>query len=149
MPKSTDAAVSTPTSSPVPGPGFVAVGGPVVRAGVVQPISQATVANGLIFVAGQVPMVAGQPAAPDIAGQTHCVIDMVAAILAQAGAGLEHVVKVNVWLTDQADYPGFHAAYGERFTHAPHPARSTVISGLIAPVKVEMEVVAVLPSTTA
>lgn len=126
-------------------PLFVCVGGPVVRAGVAQPISQATVHNGLIFVSGQVPMVGGRPAAEDIAGQTHCVIDLVAAVLAQAGAGLEHVLKVNVWLTQAADYAAFHAVYGERFAQAPHPARSTVISGLIAPVRIEMEAIAVLP----
>lgn len=126
-------------------PAFACVGGPVVRAGLAQPISQATMHNGLVFVSGQVPMVGGRPAADDITGQTHCVIDMVAAILAQAGAGLEHVLKVNVWLTHADDYAAFHAAYGERFVKAPHPARSTVISGLIAPVRIEMEVVAVLP----
>lgn len=124
---------------------FASVGGPVVRAGVVQPISQATVHGGLIFVSGQVPMAGGRPAAGDIAGQTHCVIDMIEAILAQAGAGLEHVLKVNVWLTHAEDYAAFHAAYGERFAHAPHPARSTVISGLIAPVRIEMEAIAALP----
>ncbi|MCD2511293.1 RidA family protein [Comamonas endophytica] len=126
-------------------PAFGCIGGPVVRAGVAQPISQATAHNGLLFVSGQVPMVAGRPAAGDIAGQTHCVLDMIAAILAQAGAGLEHVLKVNVWLTHAEDYPAFHAAYGERFAQAPHPARSTVISGLIAPVRIEMEVIAALP----
>jgi len=126
-------------------PAFACIGGPVVRAGVVQPISQATLHNGMVFVSGQVPMVAGRPAADDIAGQTHCVIDMLAAILAQAGAGLEHVLKVNVWLTHADDYAAFHAAYGERFAQAPLPARSTVISGLIAPVRIEMEAIAVLP----
>ena len=127
---------------------FSVIGGAVVRGGVTQPISNATLCNGMLFVAGQVPMRNGQPAASDIEGQTDYVIDMIAGILAQAGCGLEHIVKVTVWLTDPQDYAGFHTAYGRRFAQAPYPARSTVISQLIAPVKIEMEVVAALPQST-
>ena len=122
------------------------LGPPVVRAGQVQPISPAVVAEGaLVFVSGQVPMRNGQPAAPGIAGQTHAAIDMVQEILAQAGCTLEDVVKTTVWLVDGADYPAFNAAYGERFPPERAPARSTVLAGLIAPVRVEIEAMAVRP----
>lgn len=121
------------------------LGPPVVRAGQVQPISPAVAWDRLVFVSGQVPMVDGRPAAPDIAGQTHATLDLIEAILVRAGCTLADVVKTTVWLTDQADYPGFHAAYGERFSPETAPARSTVIAGLIAPVKVEIEAVAVRP----
>jgi enamine deaminase RidA (YjgF/YER057c/UK114 family) len=120
------------------------IGPPVVRAGQIQPISPAVVAEGaLVFVSGQVPMRDGQPAAPDIAGQTHVALDMVEAILERAGCTLADVVKTTVWLVDAADYPAFNAAWGERFAPETAPARSTVISGLIAPVLVEIEAVAV------
>jgi len=123
------------------------IGPPVVRAGRTQPISPAVIADGpLVFVAGQVPMRDGQPAAPDIAGQTHAAIDMVEAILARAGCTLGDVVKTTVWLVDAADYPAFNAAYAQRFPPDRAPARSTVLSGLIAPVRVEIEAVAVLPA---
>ncbi len=122
------------------------LGPPVVRAGQVQPISPAVAWGCLVFVSGQVPMVGGQPAAPDIAGQTHATLDLIEAILVRAGCTLADVVKTTVWLSDQADYPGFHAAYGERFKPDTAPARSTVIAGLIAPVKVEIEAVAVRPT---
>jgi enamine deaminase RidA (YjgF/YER057c/UK114 family) len=119
------------------------IGPPVVRAGHVQPISPAVASGGeLVFVSGQVPMRDGQPAAPDIAGQTHAAIDMVEEILARAGCTLEDVVKTTVWLVDGADYPAFNAAYAERFPPERAPARSTVLSGLIAPVRVEIEAVA-------
>lgn len=119
------------------------IGPPVVRSGQTQPISPAVVAEGaLVFVSGQVPMRNGQPAAPDIAGQTHAAIDMIEAILARAGCTLADVVKTTVWLVDGADYPAFNAAYAERFAPERAPARSTVVSGLIAPVKVEIEAVA-------
>ena len=119
--------------------------GPVVRAGIVQPLSQAVAWDRLVFVSGQVPLVNGQPAAPDIAGQTLATLDLVANILARTGCRLQDVVKATVWLTDAADYPAFNAAWAERFPPPAAPARSTVIAGLIAAVKVEIEVVAVRP----
>ncbi|GAA5233273.1 RidA family protein [Verticiella sediminum] len=119
--------------------------GQVVRAGQVQPIAPVVIADGpLAFVSGQVPMVQGRPAAEDIAGQTHAALDMIEAVLASCGATLADVVKATVWLTRAEDYPGFNAAYAERMGGAP-PARSTVVSGLIAPVLVEIEAVAVVP----
>ena len=120
--------------------------GPVVRAGQRQPISAAVAWDRLVFVSGQVPMRGGAPSAPDIAGQTHAVLDGIAATLADAGCSLADVVKTTVWLTDAVDYPAFNAAYGERFGADAAPARSTEIAGLIAPVKVEIEAVAVRPA---
>lgn len=120
--------------------------GAVVRAGQRQPISAAVAWDRLVFVSGQVPMTPAGPAAPDIAGQTHATLDSIERILADAGCTLADVVKTTVWLTDAADYPAFHAAYGERFAPEVAPARSTVIAGLIAPVRVEIEAVAVRPT---
>lgn len=117
--------------------------GPVVRNGQTQPISAATAWQDLIFVSGQVPMHQGQPCASDITGQTHATIDMIEGLLHNMGSSLEHVLKATVWLTDATDYPAFNEAYAQRFPAAQAPARSTVISGLIAPVKIEMEVIAV------
>ncbi|KQP19681.1 RidA family protein [Pseudorhodoferax sp. Leaf265] len=121
--------------------------GAVVRAGQRQPISAAVAWDRLVFVSGQVPMTPAGPAAPDIAGQTHATLDHIERILREAGCTLEDVVKTTVWLTDAVDYPAFNAAYAERFPAEQAPARSTVIAGLIAPVKVEIEAVAVRPAT--
>jgi len=119
-------------------------GGAVIRQGAVQPITPVVIAGQrLAFVSGQVPMRDGKPAAPDIAGQTHAVIDQIESLLQAAGSGLDRVAKITVWLVDAGDYPAFNAAYAERFGEHP-PARSTVISGLLAPVKIEMEAIAVL-----
>ncbi|MBB3178249.1 RidA family protein [Variovorax sp. Sphag1AA] len=120
--------------------------GAVVRGGQRQPISAAVAWDRLVFVSGQVPMVSGRPSHSDIAGQTHATLDSIAAILAEAGCTLADVVKTTVWLTDSSDYAGFNAAYAERFAPERAPARSTVIAGLIAPVKVEIEAVAVRPA---
>ena len=122
------------------------IGPPVQRAGVVQPISPAVVADErLVFVAGQVPMRNGQPAGEDIVAQTHYTSDLIEDILRRASCTLADVVKTTVWLVDGQDYPGFNAAYAERFPAATAPARSTVIAGLIAPVRVEIEAVALRP----
>ena len=124
-------------------PGIRHIGPPVERAGKVQPISPAVVVDDrLVFVAGQVPMRNGQPAGDDIASQTHYTLDLIEAILQRAGCTLADVVKTTVWLVDAKDYPGFNDAYAERFPATTAPARSTVISGLIAPVLVEIEAVA-------
>ena len=124
-------------------PGIQHVGPPVERAGKVQPISPAVIADDrLVFVAGQVPMRNGQPAGDDIASQTHYTIDLIEGILQRAGCTLADVVKTTVWLVNASDYPGFNEAYAQRFPAATAPARSTVISGLIAPVLVEIEAVA-------
>ena len=124
-------------------PGIRHIGPPVERAGKVQPISPAVVVDDrLVFVAGQVPMRNGQPAGDDIASQTHYTLDLIEAILQRAGCTLADVVKTTVWLVDAKDYPGFNDAYAERFPAATAPARSTVISGLIAPVLIEIEAVA-------
>lgn len=126
-----------------PNPGIAHIGPPVERAGKVQPISPAVVVEDrLVFVAGQVPMRNGQPAGDDIASQTHYTLDLIEAILQRAGCTLADVVKTTVWLVNAQDYPGFNEAYAERFPAATAPARSTVISGLIAPVLVEIEAVA-------
>jgi 2-iminobutanoate/2-iminopropanoate deaminase len=128
--------------------GIKRVGPPVVRAGQVQPISPAVIVEErLVFVSGQVPIVDGQPAAPDITGQTHATIDTIETILQRAGCTLDNVVKTTVWLVDTADYPAFNVAYGERFAPQQAPARSTVIASLIAPVLVEIEAVALRPGS--
>lgn len=130
--------------------GLQHLGGPLLRGGVVQPITPVVVVDGRwVFVAGLVPMRDGAPAAPDIAGQTEHTLDLLEQRLAEAGCTLADLVKTTVWLTDAADYPAFNAAYAARLHGLAPPARSTVVSALIAPVKIEIEAVAVRPRSGA
>ncbi|MCB2043151.1 MAG: RidA family protein, partial [Rhodoferax sp.] len=70
----------------MPATGIRHLGPPVQRAGKVQPISPAVLVDErLVFVAGQVPMRDGQPAGDDIASQTHYTLDLIEAILHDAG----------------------------------------------------------------
>ena len=109
------------------------------------PYSQGVVAAGLVFVSGQVPVdpATGKLVDGGIAEHTHRCFDNVAAILAEAGTGLDKLVKTTVFLHDIADFAAMNAVYAERVP-APFPARSAVeISELPIPgALVEIEVVA-------
>ncbi|KAI9801420.1 MAG: hypothetical protein M1825_003400 [Sarcosagium campestre] len=97
-----------------------------------------------IFVSGQIPATpSGGLVEGDIGAKTTACIDNVAAILAAAGSSIERVVKVNVFLTDMADFAAMNAVYAQRFAH--RPARSCVaVKQLPMGVPVEIECIALV-----
>ncbi len=108
------------------------------------PYSQAVIANGLIFAAGQVALDprTGQLVPGDIRIQTKRVMDNLAAVLAAAGSSMDRVVKTTVFLRDLNDFGPMNEIYGEYFRENP-PARSTVqVVKLPRDAAVEIEVVA-------
>jgi 2-iminobutanoate/2-iminopropanoate deaminase len=110
------------------------------------PYSQAIVANGFVFTAGQVPFdpQTMQLVEGDIAAQTDQVMKNVTAILRQAGADLSTVVKTTVFLRDMNDFAAMNEVYARHFGDH-KPARSTVqVARLPRDVGVEIEAVAVL-----
>ncbi|MYK33507.1 MAG: RidA family protein [Boseongicola sp. SB0670_bin_30] len=109
-----------------------------------RPFSKAVRAGDFVFVSGQVPAVDGEIVAGGIVEQAERVIANVIAALDAAGCGLEHVVKVNVWLDDPRDFTSFNAVFERHFRDHP-PARSTVQSALMVDAKVEMDVIAYKP----
>lgn len=113
--------------------------------GTFMPLSRAVKANGFIFTSGQLGLDdAGQLVEGGIEAQTRQTIDNLAAILKQADASLDDVVKATVWLTDKQNFREFNRVYAEYFKHP--PGRSTVVSDLMSPgALVEIEVVAVCP----
>jgi len=108
------------------------------------PYSQAIRANGLVFVSGQLAL---RPDHPEIVGegiaeQTEQVFENLAAILEEAGSGLDRLVKTTVYLTDLDDFAGMNEVYA-RYVGEEPPARATVeIAGLPSGAKVEIEAVA-------
>ena len=86
----------------------------------------------------------GEIVAGSIATQTHQTVANIKAILAELGLGLEHVVKVTVWLADTRDFWPFNKVYNEYFGAA-LPARSCVRADMMVDCKVEIEVVAYDP----
>ncbi|HIR58150.1 MAG TPA: RidA family protein [Candidatus Gallacutalibacter pullicola] len=82
------------------------------------PYSQAIEANGMIFVSGQLPIdpATGAFAGEDIAAQTRQSLTNIKNILAEAGAGMEDVVKTTVLLKNIADFTAMNEVYAEFFT---------------------------------
>jgi len=108
------------------------------------PYSQATKANGFVFVSGQVAIDPAnqQVINGDIAEQTERVLENLSAILKAAGSGLEKVVRSTVFLKDMGDFVAMNEVYGKYFRSAP-PARSTVeVARLPKDVLVEIDVIA-------
>ena len=80
----------------------------------------------------------------DINVQSNRVFDNIEAVLAGAGATWKDVVKVNVYMTNLADFAKMNEIYAKRFK-APFPARSTVqVVKLPRDAKIEIEAVAVV-----
>jgi reactive intermediate/imine deaminase len=109
------------------------------------PFCQATVANGFVFVSGQVALGEdGEVIEGGVVAQTHHCIRAIATILEKAGCTLKDVVKVNVWLDDARDFQAFNRVYAGYFQEA-LPARACVQSPLMVDAKVEIEVIALQP----
>lgn len=111
------------------------------------PYSQAIIANGWLFTAGQIPIdpATGQVIKGDVKAQTERVLANLAAVLEAAGASWRHVVKTTVFLQDMNDFPVVNEAYGRMLGEA-RPARSTVqVAGLPRGVLVEIDAIAELP----
>jgi 2-iminobutanoate/2-iminopropanoate deaminase len=111
------------------------------------PLSRFRRAGDFIFVSGQLPRGAdGKLLKGGIEAQTEQALHNLREALADAGAGLDDVVKVSVWLTAADKFDGFNAAYRRAFSE-PFPARSTVVSALVVEADVEIEAVAYKPSS--
>ncbi len=109
--------------------------------GTSRPFSKAVRAGDFVYVSGQVPAEAGEIIDGGIVAQTEKVMENIIAALKLANCGLEHVVKVNVWLDDPRDFTSFNGVFQRYFQDNP-PARSTVRSELMVDAKVEMDVIA-------
>ncbi len=110
------------------------------------PYSQATVAGGFLFTAGQIPLdpKSMEIVAGDVVPQTQQVMANLAEVLKQAGVTWNDVVKTTVFLQDMADFPRFNEVYAAVLGDA-RPARSTVqVAALPRGVSVEVELIAKL-----
>jgi len=106
------------------------------------PYSQAIVADGFVFVAGQG---AANPSTNelelgDVRSETRRTLQNIRAILEAAGSSLRDVVRVGVFLADIKDFDDMNAVYGEFFTEDP-PARTTV-GAQLPKIKVEIDCIA-------
>ncbi|NRG44512.1 RidA family protein [Bacillus sp. CRN 9] len=109
------------------------------------PYSQGLIVNNMFYSSGQIPLTAsGDLIEGDVKAQTHQVFKNLQAVLKEAGASLETVIKTTVFIKDMNDFTLVNEVYGEYFdTHK--PARSCVeVARLPKDVKIEIEVIALV-----
>ena len=109
------------------------------------PYSQGIDGGSVVITSGQLPIdpATGAFAASDIAGQTRQSLKNVQAVLAQAGLGMENIIKTTVFLKDMNDFAAMNEVYAAFFPSQP-PARSAVeVARLPKDALVEIEAIAV------
>lgn len=108
------------------------------------PYSQAVLANGILFVSGQIAInpKTGQMATADIKDETRQVMENLKAVLAAGGMDFSNIVKSSIFLSDMDFFASVNEVYGSYFTGV-FPARETVqVSRLPKDVNVEISVIA-------
>ena len=111
----------------------------------VGPYSQAMMHGDMLYTSGQIPLdpVTGEMVGSDITSQAEQVMKNLAAVLSEAGASFQSVVKTTCFLADMADFAAFNAVYAKYFTE--NPARSCVaVKALPKNALVEVEVIAAI-----
>ena len=103
----------------------------------------------LVFTAGQIGWDPSGSFASDFAGQVRQALENVVAVLAEAGAGPEHVVRLTWYVTSREEYLGAQKEIGAAYRDVMgrhFPAMAVVIvAGLVeAQAKVEIEATAVV-----
>ena len=107
------------------------------------PYSHAVVANGFVFVSGQI------GAGATIQEQTRQSLRNVQKILEAADSSLEHVVKITVLLARPELFREMNEAYAEFFPKA-KPARSVARLGVEIPnAMISIEAIAIVPASDA
>ncbi|TDQ09352.1 RidA family protein [Pedobacter metabolipauper] len=108
------------------------------------PYSQAVIANGFLFLSGQVAInpETGDVIKSSVADETHQVMRNIKAVLLEAGYGFEDVVKVTIFLSDMDLFAEINEIYGSYF-EGNFPARETLaVKGLPKGVNIEISVTA-------
>lgn len=115
------------------------------------PYSQGIKAGNMVFTSGQLPIDPETKKVPEeVKDQAQVALSNVANVLEAAGASLQDVVKVTVFLLNIKDFGEVNEVYKEFFDDdeaLPYPARSAIqVAALPGPVgcKLEIEAVAVL-----
>jgi 2-iminobutanoate/2-iminopropanoate deaminase len=115
--------------------------------GPIGPYSQAIARGDFVFVSGQIGLdpETSQLVAGGLAAETTRALENVRAVLAAERLGFEHVVLVQVFLVDLAEFQAFNAVYAD-VLGASAPARATVqVAGLPKGARVEILCTAMRP----
>ena len=107
------------------------------------PYSQAVKVGNTVWVSGQIPLVPGsmELVTGDIKAQAEQVFKNIAAIAEAAGGNLDSAVKINISLTDLADFAEVNGVMAS-FFNEPYPARACVqVAALPKAVDIEVEAI--------
>jgi len=111
----------------------------------VGPYSQGILANGMLFISGQLPLDAKTgEMAEGISAQTRQILENIKSIVTEAGGSMDNIVRCGVFLKNMDDFAEMNEVYKE-FFNAPAPARTTVeVSRLPKDPRIEIEAIAML-----
>lgn len=111
------------------------------------PYSQGIVCGHLFYSSGQIPLTPeGKLVEGGVREQTHQVFSNLKAVLEEAGASLETVVKTTVFIQNMDDFAEINEVYGTYFNEH-RPARSCVeVAKLPKGALIEIEVTALVKS---
>jgi reactive intermediate/imine deaminase len=105
--------------------------------------SQAVKTGSTVYLSGQIPLIPEtmEMVEGDIKQQIHRVFQNLQAVASAAGGDLSDVVKLNIFLTDLADFPQVNEVMAEYFQQ-PYPARAAIgVSALPKDAGVEMDAI--------
>jgi enamine deaminase RidA (YjgF/YER057c/UK114 family) len=110
--------------------------GPGVR------MSKAVVHGNTVYLAGQV---ADKTVGLSVAEQTQEIVDLIDAILAEAGSDKTKVLSATIYLADISTFPEMNSIWDTWVVQGHTPARATLEAKLVAPqYKVEIAVIAAI-----
>ncbi len=105
--------------------------------------SQAVHAGNLVFLSGQIPL---DPVTMTLkegfSEQTHQVFKNLKAVVEAAGGNMDQIVKVNIFVTDLANFATLNEIMAEYFSQ-PYPARAAIQAAAL-PKGAEVEIEAIL-----
>lgn len=111
--------------------------------------SQAVKVNNTVYLSGQIPLVPATMAVVDggFAEQAEQVFKNLVSVCEAAGGCIDDMVKVNIFMTDLANFATVNETMSRYFTE-PYPARAAVqVSRLPKDVEIEIDGIMELPST--
>ena len=101
----------------------------ITRHGMAARYSEASVVNGVIYLAGMVP----EGGARDIRGQTADVLAQIDAQLAACGSDKTRILRTQIYLTDIGDITAMNAVWDAWVVPGTAPPRATVQAALANP----------------
>jgi enamine deaminase RidA (YjgF/YER057c/UK114 family) len=104
-------------------------------------LSEMTIHNGIVYLAGQI---AGD-ATQDIRGQTTQVLAAIDKLLHEAGTDRAHILMCQIFIADLTDFPAMNEVWDDWVAPGDAPPRATVEARLAKPEwRVEMVVTAAI-----